>query len=290
VTDAPGAGALACDLAAHAALRVPLEAVPELRRQPGPPFGEPLPATFLKHADEQTVVGLAAVHQAIHDAGLRGSFRAWGALAAPRYLGRSASAVAIPRFLAEGAWGVSPHMIPHRSLHAVSGTLSQALKLHGPNFGVGGGPGCETELLLTGLSLLYGKQLPGVWIVLTRIGPEAPLGADGALAPGSFVEALALALAPARADSPGPRLRLRVRPAQQRASASPSGQAFGLSALVDLLRRLNAGEAPLEQELAWGAWMELTNLAARQANPEGPVLLPGPGTCVDRPAVCRWSA
>jgi hypothetical protein len=278
-----------CDLTAHASLRVPLEAIPDLRRQPGPPFVESLPCTFLKHADEQTVVGLTAVHQAIHDGGLRGSFREWGVLAAPRFLGRLAMAVALPRFLAEGAWGVSPHVIPHRSLHAVSGTISQALKIHGPNFGVGGGPGCEPELLLAATALLHGKHLPGVWVVLTRLGPDAPLASSGAPMPGSFVEALALALAPARADWSGHRLRLSVEPmpSAERAVTSPTAPAFGLSALLEGLRRMKAGEPSLTLALGWGARIELTNLAACQANPEGPVLLPGPGLV---PAVRRRSA
>src|SRR5579859_3171294 len=60
---------VACDVAAHACVCVPYEAVAGLRRQPGPVFGAPLLPAFLKHADEQTVVGLTAVYQAIHDHG-----------------------------------------------------------------------------------------------------------------------------------------------------------------------------------------------------------------------------
>jgi hypothetical protein len=251
-------------------LRVPLESLPELRRQPGPAPREPLPPAFLKHADEQTVAGLSAVLRAIEAGGLRGSFRAWGVLAAPRFLGRSAMAVALQRFVAEGAWGVSPHMIPHRSLHSVSGTVSQALKAHGPNFGVGGGPGGEAEGLLAAAALLHGQRLPGVWLVLTRLAPEAPLSAAGAPPPGTCCEAVALALRPACADWAGPRLRLKVGP------AAP-GPPFGLEVLADMLRRLGAGEAAQVRALGAGARVELVNLAARRA-PEGPVVLPGPAS------------
>jgi hypothetical protein len=180
---------------------VPVEALPELRKQPGPAFGKPLPANFCKHTDEQTVAGLAAVFTAIRDHRLaenESDFRDWAVVGAPRFLGRAAMATSLPRFLAEGAWDVSPHMIPHRSLHSLSGTVSQALKIHGPNFGAGGGPNGETEALLAGLSLASNVRLPGVWVVFTRIDPELPEdGKTGKPAPGSFCQGLALALKPA---------------------------------------------------------------------------------------------
>jgi hypothetical protein len=94
-------------------------------------------------------------------------------------------AAALQRFAAEGAWGVSPHLIPHRSRHSISGTVSQALKIHGPNFGVGGGPGGTVEVLLAATALLEGKRLPGVWIVLTCLDPESPPDEAGRLAPGT---------------------------------------------------------------------------------------------------------
>src|SRR5262249_52347900 len=129
--------AVTCDVAAHARLRVPWPGVADLRRQPVPlPNGGPA-ASLLKHADDQTVVALAAVAHAIREHRLETTdFSAWGVLAGPRYPGRAALVPALARFRAEGAWGMSPHLIPHRSLHSLSGTLSHALKTHGPNFGV----------------------------------------------------------------------------------------------------------------------------------------------------------
>ncbi|MGH6681122.1 MAG: hypothetical protein ACREDL_19840, partial [Bradyrhizobium sp.] len=122
--------AVCCGVAADAVVRVGLESLPQWRRNPGSTCGEPLPASFLKHADEQTVAGLGAVYRAIQKAGLQTTnFRDWGVVAAPRFLGRPAMAAALQRFAAEGAWGVSPHLIPHRSLHSISGTVSQALKI-----------------------------------------------------------------------------------------------------------------------------------------------------------------
>jgi hypothetical protein len=226
-----------CVLAAHAWVSVPVEAVAALRKQPGPCCGKPLPANFLKHADEQTVAGMAAVLQAAEEYRVACSappevFRDWGVVAAPRFLGRSAMASNLPRFLAEGAWDVSPHMIPHRSLHAPSGTVSQALKIHGPNFGVGGGPGGEAEVLLAGLGLLHDMRLPGVWVVLTRLDPELPDdGKTGKPVPGTFCQGLALALEPAGVA--GPTLELTVGPLAGREAAR-----FTLGLLVGLLEQL----------------------------------------------------
>src|SRR5207244_64037 len=82
-----------------------------LRQHPG----TTLPANFLKHADEQTVAGVAAVFQAIGAGSLSDvSFTHWGVLAAPRFLARTLLAVTVQRFAVEAAWGISPPLIPPR--------------------------------------------------------------------------------------------------------------------------------------------------------------------------------
>jgi hypothetical protein len=252
-------------------VRVPLEGLPQWRRQPGPVVGEPLPSGFLKHADEQTVAGLAAVYQAIHDHGLPADgFRDWGVLAAPRFLGRPAMALALQRFAAEGAWGVSPHLIPHRSLHSVSGTVSQALKVHGPNFGVGGGPGSEAEALLGAAALLERRRLPGVWVVLTRLDPEQPLDPEGRPAAGTTCLALALALVPPRAGWQGVRVRIvaGVRDGPSPCTCSCGGECLPgldllrLEALLAGLEEAGRGEAALlpygGPPLDGAGWIELS--------------------------------
>lgn len=202
-------GAVCCEIAAEATVRANLESLEQLRRQPGPAHGEPLPAALLKHADEQTVAGLCAVYQAIAGAGLQDTcFCDWGVVAAPRFLGRPTMAAALQRFVAEGAWGVSPHLIPHRSLHSVSGTVSQALKIHGPNFGVGGGPDGTGEALLAATALLVRKRLPGVWVVLTCLSPQLPPDDAGRMPPGTQAVGFALALMPG--GTSGSSLRLQI--------------------------------------------------------------------------------
>lgn len=261
--------AVCCDVAADATVRAGLEALPELRRHPGTRGGEALPACFLKHADEQTVVGLAAVFKAMSDAGMAATdFRDWGVVAAPRFLGRPAMAAALQRFQSEGAWGVSPHLIPHRSLHSISGTVSQTLKIHGPNFGVGGGPGGVAEVLLTAAALLEGKKLPGVWVVLTCLDPELPPAPDGHVEPATQFVGLALALTPL--SMVRPRLRLRVVSGSAESRSLPpkdvpatSGAGFDLPRLETLLALLHSqrgGDTTIVQLLEPGSRIELSAL------------------------------
>ncbi len=103
--------------------------------------------------------------------------------------------------MVEGAWGISPHFIPHHSLHAVSGTISQALKIHGPNFGIEASPGGMAEALTVAATLLATGDLPGLWLVLSEFEPELlpvdpSLPAADNLTPMPPCIALALALVP----------------------------------------------------------------------------------------------
>src|SRR5581483_10496237 len=160
-----------------------------------------LAANLLKHSDEQSVAGLAAVYRAIHDHGLQATdFTHWGVLGAPRFPGRTLMIPTVKRFLAEGAWDVSPHTIPHRSLHSLSGTISQVLKIHGPNFGVGGGNSAAEEIVFAALALLERHSIPGVWMVVTAQEPEGLLDDSGSGPPEKCVRALALALTRSRPD------------------------------------------------------------------------------------------
>ena len=242
-----------CSVRAFGAARASLDGIAALRKAPGPPLREPLPASLLKHADEQSVVGLAAVAHAIHDCGLRErTFADWGVLGAPRFPGRLCVREQFLRFRQEGALGVSPHIIPHRSTHSLSGTLSLALQMRGTNFGVGGGEGALVEGLLAGLAVITEGRLPGLWLVLTEWDPE-PVPGRPRSATGAVCHAVALALAATLPDDPGPRLRLV--PAGTGGAALPA-----VSSLADFLMtgrgpaRPRSWTCPLE----WGAVLELT--------------------------------
>jgi hypothetical protein len=202
-------GTVCCGVLACAGLTVPSPALADWRSRLARPT---LPLGQLRQADEQTVVGLAAVTQALAQLGeepVRHS--AWGVLGAPELLGRTVMAQTLACFAQEGAWGMSPHLIPHRSLHALSGTISQALGLHGPNCGVGGGPGAAAEGLLAAATLLEDATVPGLWLVCTR-GLSASEN-------DWLWQAVALALA---ADARRALLCLEICPAPGRGSARES--------------------------------------------------------------------
>ena len=251
----PNAGRTVRSLVAGwAACRFSLEELPALRQRPGLLQGAQLPASFLKHADEQTVAGIAAVSQAIESHGLNHTdFSSWGVIAAPRFLGRAALAVALARFANEGAWGISPHLIPHRSLHALSGTVSQALKIHGPNYGVGGGADGAAEALLAGSALLADGQVPGLWIVLTGFDPElVPANPGAAEAPPCSTDCMAVALALVSTDQRSHGPFLTVGAGQTSASDVAALPEFDLE---DFAGILHSGETSARRRLRCGGWV-----------------------------------
>ena len=120
----PGRVVVPCDAIAYASVRATPAEVREFRQNLILPCGERLSPGFLKHAEDQTVAGLVAVCRAIADSPHAiQDLASWGVLGAPRFLGRIAMISAIQKFAVEGAWGLSPHLIPHRLLHALSGTI-----------------------------------------------------------------------------------------------------------------------------------------------------------------------
>jgi hypothetical protein len=229
----PGGAVVPCDVVAYGSVRASAAEVRELRQNLLLPSGERLSPAFLKHAEDQTVAGLVAVCRAITDHHLtKEYFDDWGVLGAPRYLGRVAMMSAIQKFVLEGAWGLSPHLIPHRLLHALSGCVSQALKIRGPNFGVGGGPSGVGEALLAAAAMLDGARVPGLWVVLTGCNPE-PNTERGDRADGTCAfNALALALVAGSADRQG--LRLRVCGQQKLAGENSSEAPDGTPSLESL--------------------------------------------------------
>ena len=196
---------VASDVASLAVRRVSAAEIPALRKAPGAFGGSPIAANLLRHSDEQTVVGLAALLEAASQGGFGpGDFEGWGVLAAPRYLGRSAFESAFPQYVAEGAWGVSPHLIPAHSLHSPSGTFSQAIKAHGPNLGIGGTPGGNREAMLAAATWLEARIVPGVWVIVSdRV--DCRRGTVAVESPGDY-EAAAFALVPSAVGSEHPRL------------------------------------------------------------------------------------
>ena len=229
-----------CGLAHHAVLRVEAGRLDAFRKSPAGGKGNPLTTGFLKHVDAQTILGMAAIDQALRDSCTAADspmrdLRRWGVIGAPRFLGRAGLTPVIANFHLEGAWGVSPHHVPHRSLHSFSGTVSQAFGMRGPNFGAGGGPGCEIEGLLAAASTMAGTDLPGLWLLITRVEPELTPVNGCHIDPNSFVEAVALGFVPLAAGCP---LQLELTHGMP---ASESVEPFDLGTLAAMLHHLEQG-------------------------------------------------
>jgi hypothetical protein len=219
------------------------------RRHPGP-IPEGWPATQpsrIRHSDDQTVAALGAVYAALEPVGRQepGQYRDWGVVAAPRFLGRGQLVNVIARFVAEGAWGVTPHMVPHYALHAQSGTLSQVLGIHGPNLSVGGGMDAAVQGFVTALTWLTTGTIPGVWIVLSGWTPEYVPDDAGNAADDPECLAIALALVPS--DPERGRLPcIQLRPASP---LHPPGE-VDLVALAGRLAANGGGAAVAGREAA----------------------------------------
>lgn len=186
---------LSSDIVAFGVVRASLADVPQLRASPGPLAGWELPNRLLHRADSQSVVGLAAVLHAMNRWGMPVShFAEWGVVGAPQYPGRSAGAVALRKFIKSGVAAITPHIIPLHSLHSLSGAISVALGMRGPNFGVGGGRAAMAEGLFAALTFLDGGPTPGLWLVLTQWVPELAVDTSGDDSGESMCHAVALAL------------------------------------------------------------------------------------------------
>jgi hypothetical protein len=242
-----------------ATVRATPEQITQWRKSPAPQPTVPLPASQLKHSEEQSIVALWAVCEAI--AGLEDrptNFNQWSVIAAPRFCGRLANANSLERYRQEGAWGISPHMIPQHSLHAVSGTISQLLKFHGPNFGVGNGLSSACDGWLVAATLLTENMVPGVWLILTgHVDEYLPAGPNH---PGqhSSCEAVALALTAGKGVLSG----MHVRVVAEETLVDPDGPflcsmpEFSLGALVDELRRTDTPPAAMWR-LPGVGWVEV---------------------------------
>lgn len=209
-----------------------------LRTEMRLPEGQPLPHAFVRHADEQTLAGLAAVLQTWRQLPQPLPLaEQWGVLAAPEYFGKEATLAALQRYRAEGPSAISPHLIPNHCLHSLAGSISVLLGLHGPNYGVGGGPGQFAELLLAGILETVQQPVPGFWLVATawRMVPsELGLSAQ------SVPVCLALALAVCRV----PQAELHSLPSRRCDALAQAGST----------PPHDSSNLPVRAALAWKSW------------------------------------
>lgn len=252
----PLASARVC---AHGLLYASAAEIAGLRRQPGRSATGPIPASLLRHADSQTVVAVAAALRAMESSGLDASrCSEWGIVAAPRFLGRGELAAAFAQYAIDGAWGVSPHLVPHFSLHSMAGTISQALKIQGPNLGAGGGRNSDRDAFLAAMSMVASGRLPGVWLLITGWVPElvpsaAKNGGVESTASPSLCTSLALALAAPHAEGCGPRLTLF----QGGGSGTVPAALFDAERLGTWLSLSGRGDRRAGWSLGDGTWIQL---------------------------------
>ncbi len=183
----------------HALVEARLSEIGSLRDRASPPGCPPLPPRFLRHADEHTVVGMHAVLAALAVHPEPPPIGPHGIVAAPCQSGRITGAKTLAAYADGGGVAVSPHVVPQCSLHSVAGAVSVAFGMHGPQFGVGGGPEALGEGLLAAASLLARGGDPsctGVWLVATEWDEEPALDPAGCPLGDPLCRGLAVLLEP----------------------------------------------------------------------------------------------
>lgn len=242
-TDEPRPLAVAC----HALVEARASEIEGLRDAAGEPGAPSLPARFLRHSDEQTVVGIHAVLRAaaVHP-GPR-SFDRHGVVAASCQPGRTAAARTLVLYRDGGPKTVSPHVVPQASLHSIAGAVSVGLAMHGPHLGVSGGPDALGEGILAAVALLAGAgdDLPGIWVIVSEWAVEPTLTPDGGLVGDPVCRGLAFALTAADGAFTAtlPTLAVRMPRGPQIASLADEAEPGGLADFARALEMCAAGGA-----------------------------------------------
>jgi hypothetical protein len=266
----------ACGVAGHALVEARLVDIPQLRDTATPAGSGPLPPRFLRHADEQTVVGMRAVleamaaRRAIQPVAATSDYSAHGVVSAPCQPGRIAAAHSLAMFRSGGPVTVSPHIVPQCSLHSIAGAISVALGMHGPNIGTSGGPHALAEGLLASLTLLNAgaEAAAGIWFIATAWDGEPALDAEGRPLERAFDPPICVAVAVVLTASAAAGGRLVLRGA----SGTPA------------VRQLRPGHNPADDIRRFAAALDAMeshgDAAARWSHP-----LPGAGDLRLVPAV-----
>lgn len=203
----------ACGIVGHAACAARLSAIAALRDAAGPSGAPPLPPRFLRHCDEQTVVGIHAVLRAIAALSqAAGPLAGDAVVAASCQAGRIMAAKSLALLATGGAVTVSTHIVPQASLHSIAGAVSVALGMHGPHMGVGGGADALAEGCLAAATLVGSAGLPRVWLVATEWDEEPILDEAGDPASDPLCRAVALAIEPGGAGELGLEVHFSATP------------------------------------------------------------------------------
>lgn len=191
-----GRASPACAIRGHAYVEAPFTGIGPLRDEPPPPGAPALPARFLRHCDEQTVVAVRAVLEVLARLDELPPSESCGVVAAPCQAGRVVTARSLSQLRTGGAVTVSPHIVPQCSLHSIAGAVSVALGLHGPHLGIGGGPDALAEGLFASVSLFQAAACTACWLLLSDWEHEPALDAAGGPLGDPVCRGLALLLVP----------------------------------------------------------------------------------------------
>jgi hypothetical protein len=271
-TVAGSAAACVAEVSARGTVAVRLSAIARLRDGGWPETATELPRRFLRHADEQTVVGMHAVLAAIATfPEPRPSLSGHGIVAASCQAGRISGAQALVQAKRGGGVAVSTQIVPQGSLHSLAGAVSVGLGMHGPNVGVSGGPEALAEGLLTALAWLHAAPAvtcEPVWLIVTGWDEEPTLDGEGIPTNDPVCRGIALALTPLAASlAPGHAgLLLEFDPADP-GTTQPDVPADSLRSLGDALADHAAAVRPWSLQLPWFGRVRLSmaSSAARRA-------------------------
>ena len=220
--------------------------IAELAKQPAPFGGPALPPRFLRHADEQTVIGMRAVLQTLAEAAVDATdLRRDAVVAASCQAGQPTAARTMVALKQQGPVGVTPHVVPQCSLHSPASAVSVGLGMHGPTIGVGGGPAAIAEGLLAASTLAMSPALTqpaaAIWLVITGWDTAPALDDNAVPTSDPTCRGLALYLQPLTTSVPLPAAAiLRIEPSSGPASA---GDRTDTPPLWEFSERLTQGRA-----------------------------------------------
>lgn len=172
----------------HGYAEADLEAIAPLRRQFADSWTGPGKGS-MRHMEDQTAVALEAVRLARLMAPDL-VFDDWTVLACPLLPGRTTFRDNLKRYAEDGAWAISPQVIPQCSLHSLPGQVSIILGAHGPNLGIGGWPGTEDQVWSTAWAIDLAVEPKGLWLIWTGLENDLLPGGSAS----TRLRALAVAL------------------------------------------------------------------------------------------------
>ena len=195
-----------CQIDSCATVSAHLSEFPTLAREKYAHGSYSLPTRFLRHADEQTVIGVRSLLKAMaSDTQKNTDISNDAVIAATCLAGQPAAARTMIGLRDKGPVGVTPHIVPQCSLHSVASAASVGFGMHGPNFGVGGGTHCVSEGLLLSVTLapMLATTSPTsrIWLICTGWDQQPSLGTNGEATNDPLCRGLTLLLRPTLAHS-----------------------------------------------------------------------------------------